>query len=145
MDLKCRVEVLAKDIDVLETKKQELLKEYKVTSESIQEYNAHKPLVVKIQKLERALADAEEALENESVLNKLREEFEWSVSETELIKINMELSNCQNYDLDGTEPLSIGRLKEMVMEFYHRPSEYPELIREMTHEYNLRHEQQKAQ
>jgi hypothetical protein len=142
VDLKHRIEVLVKDIDVLETKKQELLKEYRVTSESLEDYNAHKPLIVKIQKLERALADAEEALENERVLNKLGEEFEWSVSVTELIKINTQLGNHQYHDLDGTEPLGIGHLKGMVMELYHHPSEYPELIRDLIHEQGLRHERQ---
>jgi hypothetical protein len=136
MDLKYRIEVLGNDIDQLETKKQAMLKEYDMTSESLQEYIANKPSVVKIRNLERALTNAEETLKNEKFLNKVREELEqvreeleWSVSENELIKVNS----------------NIGLLKEMVMELYHRPSEYPELIREMMHEYNLRHKGKKLQ
>jgi hypothetical protein len=58
-DLQRKIDALLED--QLEKKKQLLLKDYEMTSESLQEYRSNKPLSLKIQKLERALADAEEA------------------------------------------------------------------------------------
>jgi predicted transcriptional regulator/uncharacterized protein YoxC len=149
-DLKNRIEVLVKDVDRLTTKRQELLKKYKMTSESLQEYNADKPLVVKIQKLERALANAGEALKNEKFLHKVEkeieqvgEELEWSVDESELIEANAQISGRHCYNLNGTETLNVNHLRELVMDVFNRPSKYPETIRDMMREYDMRREQQR--
>ena len=143
-DLEYRIKALLKDIDVLKTKKQEVLKQYKMTSESLEEYNANKPLIGENHRLKLALAKAEEALEFEKLSNKIAEDLEWSPCEEELVGINRELGNSNCHYIDGSEILKIGDLKEMVREIYHRPSEYPELIRDMIYEYGLRHERQKA-
>ena len=111
-----------------------------MSSESLQEYRANKPLVLKIQKLERALANAEEALETEKFWSLIGEESEWSVYENEIIKLKKKLSSSHYNDLNRTETLSVIRLKELVTEVFRRPSEYPETIREMMREYDSRHE-----
>ena len=138
-DLKRKIDALLNDIDQLEKKKQEVLKNYEMTSESLEEYRANKPLVSKIKKLERALDFAEQAFESEKRWSVFGEGLEWSVYVDEINKINKKLSNSHYSNLNRIEILSVTRLKELVTDVFRHPSEYPETIRAMMREYNSRH------
>ena len=119
-DLKNTIDVLVKETGQLETKKQIMLEDCATTAETLLEYNANKPLVVKIQKLKRELADAKQALKSEKSLNKIGEELEWSV-----------------YEDPGTWDLKY--LRKLVMHVYQFPRKYREIIREIIREYNISH------
>jgi hypothetical protein len=62
-ELKDRIYALRKEIDQMEAKKQDALRDYGMTLELLQEYNANKPFLVQIQKLNHQLTDTEEELE----------------------------------------------------------------------------------
>ena len=80
-ELKDRIDALRKEIDQIEAKKQDALKDCNMTLELLQEYNANKPFIQRIRKLEQQLADKEEEirkgkeeLEKERFWNKFKEE-----------------------------------------------------------------------
>lgn len=79
---KDRIEVLRNEIDQLETKKQDALKDYDITLELLHEYSMYKPFIVQIRKLKQQVADTEEKLneckqdlENERLWNETDEEY----------------------------------------------------------------------
>jgi hypothetical protein len=51
-----------KEIDQIEAKKQDALKDCNMTLELLQEYNTNKPFIQQIRKLEQQLADKEEEI-----------------------------------------------------------------------------------
>ena len=74
-------------------------RDYGITLELLQEYNANKPILGWVQNLKQQLADTEEKLhkceqdlENEKIFDKLGEELMWSISGNELDKASMELA-----------------------------------------------------
>lgn len=81
-ELKDKIKVLRNEIDQLETKKQDALKDCGITLELLQEYNMYKPFIIQIRKLKQQVADTEEKLnkceqhlEDERLWNKLEEEY----------------------------------------------------------------------
>jgi hypothetical protein len=142
-ELKDRIDALRKKIGQIEAKKQDVLRDYGLTLESLQEYNANKPLVVQIQNLKQQVTDTEEDLqkfkqdlENEKFLDEQGEMLMWSISENELDEANMELG-FGRYTITGGKPgLSPAYLRDMVMDVFNHPSKYVEVIREMMYIYN---------
>src|SRR5215207_922880 len=61
-ELKDRIDALRKEIDQIEAKKQDALRDYGMTLELLQEYNANKPFILQKRKLQQQLADAEEKI-----------------------------------------------------------------------------------
>ena len=59
-----RIDVLGKEIDHIEAKKQDALKDCGLTLELLREYNSNKPFLVQIQKLKLQISDMEEKLHN---------------------------------------------------------------------------------
>jgi transcriptional regulator with XRE-family HTH domain len=142
IELKNGIDALRKEIDQIETKKQDALKDYGVTIELLQEYNANKPFLVHIQNLEQQVSDTEEKLqkykqdlESEEFWDEIGEMFMWSISENELVKARMELG-LGRYS-DGKPGLSPAYLKDMVMDVFNHPSKYVDVIGEMMDIYNL--------
>jgi predicted RNase H-like nuclease (RuvC/YqgF family) len=97
-ELKDKIDVLTKEINQAEKKKQDFLNYHKKTLESVQEYNANKPFLVTLENIKEKLADKEgrireleEELHNERRSNDLEEQNTGSVSETELEKAKKEL------------------------------------------------------
>jgi hypothetical protein len=87
-ELKDRIKVLRNEIDQLETKKQDALKDCGITLELLHEYNMYKPFIIQIRKLKQQVADTEEKLnkceqhlEDERLWNKLEEGYTRSDSE----------------------------------------------------------------
>jgi hypothetical protein len=76
-ELKDRIDTLRKEIDLTEAKKEDALKDYDVTLEQLQEYNANKPFIQQMRKLKQELADAKE--------------------ETRKVKIELETKKLFNY------------------------------------------------
>jgi hypothetical protein len=50
-ELKDRIDTLRKEIDLTEAKKKDALRDYDVTLEQLQEYNANKPFIQKMSRL----------------------------------------------------------------------------------------------
>jgi hypothetical protein len=57
-----KIDALRKEIDQIEAKKQDALKDCNMTLELLQEYNANKPFIQEMRKLEQQLADKEEKI-----------------------------------------------------------------------------------
>jgi predicted RNase H-like nuclease (RuvC/YqgF family) len=124
-ELKDRIDALRKEIDQIEARKQDALRDYEIILELLQEYNANKPFILQMRKLKQQLEDAEEKiregkeeLEKERFWNKFKEEHTWSISVDELNKANIELGLSPLDNLDGKPSLSGGDLKEIVIDVF---------------------------
>ena len=137
-ELKGRIDTLRKEIDQIEAKKQDALKDCNMTLELLQEYNANKPFIQRIRKLEQRLADKEEEirkgkeeLENERIFNEVEKLHAWKVSVDELNKASIGLGLSPLHNLDGNPSLSASILKEWVMDVFNYPSKYVDVIRQI--------------
>ena len=146
-ELKDRIDDLRKEIDQIEAKKQDALKDCNMTLESLQGYNANKPFLVWMQKLKQQLADAEEKirkgeedLEKERFWNKLEEQHTWKVSVDEVNKASVELGLSPLHNFDKNPSLSDSDLKRWVMDIFYHPSRYVEVIRQIRDIYNSQYE-----
>ena len=145
-ELKDGIDVLRKEIEQLETKKQDTIKRCGMTLELIQEYNANKPFIVQLQNLKQQVADKEEKfheleryLANEMHWNQLEEQYTWTISENELEKVNIKLNLSGHANTDKKQSLSTSNLKDMVVDVIDHPSRYVEAIRHMMDTYNFQH------
>ena len=137
--------------ELQDAKKEKALEDNKMTPELLDEYKANKPLPELINKLKQELSDknaellkVKEEREQDNFWNKLEQYYEWSVSETEIDKANMQLG-YGHYDNFFREPgLSVANLKEMVLDVFRHPSAYVKELREIKKTYekkeNERHE-----
>jgi len=146
MELKDRIAALRKEIDQIEAKKRDALRDCGMTLELLQEYNAYKPFLLEIRKLKEELADAEEKIrEGEQKLgkaefwNKLEEGYTWSISEDELNKASTALGLSRLDNFDRKPSLSVGDLREMVMDVFYHPSRYEKILRQTRDIYNSQH------
>jgi hypothetical protein len=137
-ELKDRIDALRKEIDQIEAKKQDALKDCNMTLEFLQEYNANKPFILQMRKLEQQLADAEEKirkgeeeLENERFWNEFEEQHTWSVSVDELNKASIGLGLIPVGNFDKNPFLSVSDLKKWAMDIFYHPSRYVEEIRQI--------------
>jgi Rad3-related DNA helicase len=136
--LKDRIDALRKEIDQIEAKKQDALKDCNMTLELLQEYNANKPFIQRIRKLEQQLADKEEEirkgkeeLENERLWKEIEEQRTWSIPGDELNKASIGLGLSPLHNFDGNPSLRVSLLKEWVMDVFYHPSKYIEVIRQI--------------
>jgi hypothetical protein len=130
-ELEGRIDVLRKEIEQIDERKQNALNDCGMTLKLLEEYNANKPFLMQIRKLKQEKADAEEKqrqaekkLETEILFNEVGEQLDWSISEDEL-----GLGRLHNFA--GTPSLNPSDLKEMVMDVFHHPSRYVEVIKQM--------------
>lgn len=142
-ELRDKIDAERKELDQLEANKQEALKDFNMTLESLQEYNANKPFIIKIRNLEQQLADAEEKirkgeeeLENERFWNEFEEQYTWRVSVEEInnASLGLGLSTIGNFDRNPS--LSVSDLKKWVKDVFYHPSKYVGVIRQMRDIYN---------
>ena len=69
--------------------------------------------------------------------NKRKEEDRWSITGYELDKVNKDLGNrAGQYTRQIIDPKY---LKEMVMDVYHNPSKYTDIISKLMDRYDLEH------
>jgi hypothetical protein len=149
-ELKDEVDALRNEIDQLEAKKQNALRDYEMTLESLQEYNANKPFILQMRKLKQQLAEEvekrrtlEAEVEYANSRNARDEVLTWSISEDEFNKVRtelvpeFELSPIKNFD--GKSDLRVVNVKEMVMDLVIHPSRYPGIFRQIRDVYALRY------
>ena len=146
-ELKDRIDALRNEIDQIEAKKQDALKNYNMTLELLQEYNANKPFILQMRKLKQQLTDKEEEirkgkeeLENERFWNEREEQHTWSISVDELDKASIELGLSPLHNFDMKPSLSVAYLKRLVMDVFYHPSRYPGVIRQIRDIYNSQYE-----
>lgn len=137
-ELEGRIDVLRKEIEQIVVRKQNALNDCGMTIKLLEEYNANKPFLMQIRKLKQEKADAEEKqrqaekkLETEILFNEVGEQLDWSISEDELNKASTKLGLGRLHNFAGTPRLNPSDLKEMVMDVFHHPSRYVEVIRQM--------------
>ena len=142
-ELEDRIDAKRKELDQIEAKKQDALKDSNMTLELLQEYNANKPFIIKIRNLVQQLADAEEKiskgkeeLENERFWNEFEEQYTWRVSVEEInnASLGLGLSTIDNFDRNPS--LSVSDLKKWVKDVFYHPSKYVGVIRQMRDIYN---------
>ena len=114
-----RIDALRGELDQLEAKKQDALRDNEATAELLQEYNANKPFIQQILMLKQQLADKDEEirkgkeeLENERFWKAFEEKHTWSISEDELDKASIGLGLSPLYNIDGNPSLGVSVLKE---------------------------------
>jgi hypothetical protein len=114
-----------------------------MTLELLQEYNANKPFILHMRRLEQLLADAKEEihkgreeLEMERLWNKLKEQHTWEISVDELNNASIGLGLSPLHNFDKIPSLSGSDLKKWVMDVFYHPSKYVEVIRQMRDIYN---------
>ena len=133
---KDKIDVLRKEIDQAEKKKQDFLNDHKKTLELLQEYIANKPSLETVENLKKRLADAEkricgleEELDNERHWNNLEEQDMGSAFETKLEKAKKEL--IPNVEI----PHSMNMIKDV----FKHPDRYMRVISRMRDTYGLYH------
>lgn len=136
-ELKDKIDVLTKEINQAEKKKQDFLNYHKKILESVQEYNANKPFLVMLQNLKGQLADKEgrireleDELDNERRSNDLEEQNTWSDFETKLEKAKKELIPSS---------VEIPHSMNMIKDVFKYPSRYMGVISHMRKIYHLYH------
>jgi hypothetical protein len=135
-ELKDKFDVLRKETNQEEKKKQDILKDNKKILELLQEYIANKPFLVTLENLKEQLADAKgrirelEELQNERRSNDLEEQNMGSVFETELDKAKL-----SQVKLPREMPHSINMIKDVLK----HPDRYMGVISRMSDLYDRYH------
>ena len=153
-----RFDAIKKEIDQMEAKKQQALKDYNITLELLQEYNANKPFTQQMRELKQQLEDAkekvrklEEELENANLWNAADEVYTWSIPEDEFNKVRTELVPGSELGLgpiknfDGKSDLRVVFVKEMIMDLVKYPSKYPGILGQIRDVYILRYKKEQKQ
>jgi hypothetical protein len=125
--LKDKIDVSRKEINELEQKKQDFLKDNKKILELLQEYVANKPFLETLENIKERLAEGrirelEEELENERRSNDLEVQNTWSVFETALEKAKIEMS----------PRVEIPHFMNMIKDVFKHPERYRGSINRMT-------------
>jgi hypothetical protein len=135
-ELKDNINVLRKETNQEEKKKQDVLKDNKKILELLQEYIANKPFLVTLENLKEQLADAKgrirelEELQNERPSNDLGEQNMGSVFETELDKAKL-----SQVKLPREMPHSVSMIKDVLK----HPDRYMGVISRMSDLYDRYH------
>lgn len=135
-ELKDKIDVLRKEINQAEKKKQDFLNDNKMTLELLQEYIANKPFLVTLENLKKQLVNAkgrirelEEELHNERHSNDLEEQNTRSVFETEL----------ENAKEDLLPSVEIPHSMNMIKDVLKHPDRYMGVISRMSDIYDRYH------
>jgi predicted RNase H-like nuclease (RuvC/YqgF family) len=145
-----RIDALRGELDQLEAKKQDALRDNEATAELLQEYNANKPFVQQIQKLRQQVAEKEEEiaekeeeareakneLETEKLFNIVGEQNTWRVSEEALDEASIGLGLSRTYNIDNNPHLEVRDLRKWVMDVFYNPNKYVNPLRQIRDIYN---------
>jgi transcriptional regulator with XRE-family HTH domain len=138
-----RIDALRGELDQLETKKQNALRENQATAELLQEYNANKPFVQQIRQLRQQVAEKEEEareakneLETEKLFEIVGEQITWRVSLEELDEASIGLGLSRTYNIDNNPHLEVRDLREWVMDVFYHPNKYVNPLRQIRDIYN---------
>ena len=84
--LQNRINDLKKEVEQIDAKKQQVLKDCDMTLELLQEYNANKPFVLRLQKYKQQLLEKEQQLVEVENRRKLEKEVEYAIHGTNVTK-----------------------------------------------------------
>jgi hypothetical protein len=121
-----------------------VLKNYGVTMALLREFERGRPSFEKSQELKRELEkvkkerdSAIQELKHERIWNSKEKEYTWSILEEELGKANSELGASARGSTSAQLRLNPQKLKDMVLDVYHRPHKYINVIRQTIDLYGL--------
>ena len=142
-ELRDRIDALRGELDQLEAKKQDALKDCNMTLELLQEYNANKPFIQRMRELEQQLADKDEEirkgkeeLETEKLFDIVGEQITWRVSREELDEASIGLGLSRTYNIDNNPHLEVRDLRKWVMDVFYHPNKYVNPLRQIRDIYN---------
>jgi hypothetical protein len=138
------VKNMVESVKYWEAEEQAIYEKYNTTEKSLHEFQLSRSLFDDNQELKRKLEQAIKErdkykfeLESERFWNKRKEEERWSITGYELDKVNKDLGNrAGQYTRQIIDPKY---LKEMVMDVYHNPSKYTDIISKLMDRYDLEH------
>ena len=141
-ELKVRIENLLEQIRYFESEKQIALERSQTTERLLEECNRSRPMFDENQKLKQKLEQVEKErdkykmeLDHERIWKRKEEEYEWSILVPELDKANKDLGFRTGPHSE--QALNPKYLKEMVMDVYHHPSRYVEIIGKLMQQHNV--------
>jgi chromosome segregation ATPase len=123
---------------------------YHTTQESLKEFDMSRPMFDACQQLKQKLEQANKErdkykceLESERFWNKHKEEQRWSILESELDNVNKDLYHkTGSYTGKMIDPKY---LKGMVMDVYHNPSKYTDIISKLMERYDSEQHKRKEE
>jgi hypothetical protein len=132
-ELKTHIDSLREEIKYWESEKESTLESYQTTEKLLKEFQMSRPMFDNNQRLKQELEQTKRErdkykidLDHERIWKRKEEEYEWSIPVPELEKANTELRyRTGPYSEQGLNPIN---LKELVMDVYHHPSKYTEII-----------------
>jgi Helix-turn-helix domain len=138
------VKNIKESVKYWEAEEQAIYEKYNTTEKSLKEFQLSRSLFDDNQELKLKLEQVTKErdkykfdLESERFWNKRREEDRWSILESELDKANKDLGyRAGQYTKQLIDPKY---LKEMVMDVYHNPSKYADIISKLMDRYDLEH------
>src|SRR5918995_3195865 len=145
-----RIDALRGELDQLEAKKQDALRDNEATAELLQEYNANKPFIQQIRNLRQQVAEKEEEiaekeeevreakneLETEKLFEIVGEQNTWRVSREELDEASIGLGLSRTYNIDNNPHLEVRDLRKWVMDVFYHPNKYVNSLRQIRDIYN---------
>jgi hypothetical protein len=145
-----RIDALRGELDQLEAKKHDALRDNEATVELLREYNANKPFIQQTRKLrqqvaekEKEIAEKEEEareakneLGTEILFNTVGNQITWRVSEKELNETSIGLGLSRTYNIDNNPHLEVRDLSKWVMDVFYHPNKYINPLRQIRDIYN---------
>jgi hypothetical protein len=142
-ELKARIENLLQQIRYFESEKQIALERSQTTERLLEEFNMSRPMFDENQKLKQKLEQVTKErdkykmeLDHERIWKRKEEEYEWSIPVPELDKANKDLG-FRTGMYSEQMLLNPKYLKEMLMDVYHHPSKYVEVIGKLMEQHNV--------
>jgi hypothetical protein len=139
-----RIKNLSEWIKYWESEEQAAYERCQTTKESLEEFLLSRPMFDVNQQLKQELEQITKErdkykfeLESERFWNKQKEQDRWSIYEYELDKANKDL--CYRTGSYTGQVINPKYLKEMVMDVYHNPSKYTDIISKLMDRYDLEH------
>ena len=141
-ELKARIENLLEQIRYFESEKQIALERSQITERLLEEFNMSRQMFDENQKLKQKLEHVTKErdkykmeLDHERIWKRKEEEYEWSIPVPELDKVKDLGSRTGMYSEQML--LNPKYLKEMLMDVYHHPSKYVEVIGKLMGQHNV--------
>lgn len=142
-ELRARIENLLEKIRYFESEKQIALERSQTTERLLEEFNRSRPMFDENQKLKQKLEQVEKErdkykmeLDHERIWKRKEEEYEWSIPVPELDKVNKDLGS-RTGPYSEQVLLNPKYLKERLMDVYHHPSKYVEVIGKLMGQRNV--------
>jgi hypothetical protein len=142
-ELKARIENLLQQIRYFESEKQIALERSQTTERLLEEFNMSRPMFDENQKLKQKLEQVTKErdkykmeLDHERIWKRKEEEYEWSIAVPELDKANKD-PGFRTGMYSEQMLLNPKYLKEMLMDVYHHPSKYVEVIGKLMEQHNV--------